>query len=65
MPRTAARKRAPQARTVHVECSTSEGYRWLKRNLDGIAVESPSGFRIVDEHRWAERLWAAGGREVK
>lgn len=68
MPRTTGRKSThsqPQPRTVHVECDTASGYRWLKRNLDGIAVEVPSGFRVIDEAKWTERLAAAGGREIE
>lgn len=39
------------SRTVHVECKTAEGYRWLKRSLYNAAP--PDGFRVEDERRWA------------
>lgn len=64
-----ARKTAKSARkqmvprVVHVECSTVTGYRWLVRNLVGAAEQTPDGFRVVDEGKWAELLRAAGGLE--
>jgi hypothetical protein len=55
----------PRTRTVHVECTTADGYRWLKRNLHNAAVEvPPNGFRVENEGRWSDLLAAAGGREV-
>lgn len=55
---------AHRFRTVHVECKTAEGYRWLKRELRYAAEETPDGFRVTDEGRWSDLLAAAGGREV-
>jgi hypothetical protein len=62
--RHATRKRARGGRLVRVRAETPAGYRWLRANVRG-ATETPEGFSITDEEKWAQSLSAAGAFEVQ
>jgi hypothetical protein len=51
-------------RLVQVRAETPAGFRWLRANVRG-ATETPEGFSVTDEEKWAQSLSAAGAFEVK
>lgn len=55
--------RPAKPKIVNVTCATAEGYRWLLRNVAGVAITHPDGFEVTNAERWAELLSAAGGKE--
>lgn len=60
---------ARKPRHVHVQCATSEGFRWLRRYVamsPRVAREDTDGsFWVSREADWAHALAAAGGQEVQ
>lgn len=57
------KKSKPAPKTVNVTCATADGYRWLRRNLIGAAIQTPNGFVVTNPERWSQLLSAAGGKE--
>jgi len=58
-----SKAKTKKPRTVHVECSTPNNYRWLCLHARG-ATLTDDGFEVTNESDWAESLQAANGREV-
>ncbi len=61
------RKRTAKAavtRTVHVECATARGYRWLVGNQRGAILNADGTFTVISESDWSQSLAAAEGKEI-